>query len=145
MRLDDITSQSMIYIYRDWLFKIKAQKPFAEDLAQSPVIQDKGVKTFGSKKAPRELSWGFQSGYFVIRIHSLALACVAQWIECWPMNWKVTSSIPSQGTFLGCGPGHELGCTRGSLSYIDVCLPPFSKNKQTKCLKKKIHNLIYFF
>ena len=30
-----------------------------------------------------------------------ALAGVAQWIECWPANQKVTSSIPSQGTCLG--------------------------------------------
>ena len=31
-------------------------------------------------------------------------AGVAQWIECWPMNQKVASLIPSQGTCLGCGP-----------------------------------------
>ena len=35
----------------------------------------------------------------------LALAGVAQWIECWPANHKVTGSIPSQGPCLGCGPG----------------------------------------
>ena len=33
------------------------------------------------------------------------LAGVAQWIECWPENQRVTSLIPSQGTCLGCGPG----------------------------------------
>ena len=59
MRLDDITSQSMIYIYRDWLFKIKAQKPFAEDLAQSPVIQDKGVKILGLRKPPENCHGAF--------------------------------------------------------------------------------------
>ena len=32
-------------------------------------------------------------------------AGVAQWIEYWPANQRVTGSIPSQGTFLGCGPG----------------------------------------
>ena len=33
------------------------------------------------------------------------LPCVAQWIECQPVNQRVTGSIPSQGTCLGCGPG----------------------------------------
>ena len=37
----------------------------------------------------------------------LALAGMAQWIECWPSNQKITSSIPSQGTCLGCGPGPQ--------------------------------------
>ena len=34
----------------------------------------------------------------------LALAGVAQWIECWPVNQRVTGLIPSQGTCLGCWP-----------------------------------------
>ena len=38
---------------------------------------------------------------------SLALAGVAQWIECGPANQRVTGSIPSQGTRLGCGPGPQ--------------------------------------
>ena len=32
---------------------------------------------------------------------------VAQWIECWPVHQRVTGSIPSQGTCLGCGPGSQ--------------------------------------
>ena len=36
-----------------------------------------------------------------------ALAGVAQWLEHQPANQKVTSSIPSQGTCLGCGPGPQ--------------------------------------
>ena len=36
-----------------------------------------------------------------IRIH---LAGVAQWIEHQPANQRVTGSIPSQGTCLGCRP-----------------------------------------
>ena len=39
----------------------------------------------------------------------LALAGVAQWIECQPMNQRVPGSIPSQGTCLGCGPGPQWG------------------------------------
>ena len=37
-------------------------------------------------------------------IQIMALAGVAQWIECWPVNQMVTGSIPSQGSCLGCGP-----------------------------------------
>ena len=33
-----------------------------------------------------------------------ALAGVAQWIVCWPVNLRVAGSIPSQGTCLGCRP-----------------------------------------
>ena len=42
--------------------------------------------------------------YYNLKI-SLALAGVAQWIDCWTANQRVSSSIPSQGTCLGCGPG----------------------------------------
>ena len=38
-----------------------------------------------------------------------AIAGVAQWIECQPVDRKVAGSIPSQGTYLGCGPGPWLG------------------------------------
>ena len=37
-----------------------------------------------------------------------ALAGVARWIACWPADWKVTS-VPSQGTRLGCGPKSPVG------------------------------------
>ena len=50
-----------------------------------------------------------------------ALAGVAQWVECQPVNQRVTSSIPSQGARLGCGPGPQLGaCERQP--HIDVSL-----------------------
>ena len=47
----------------------------------------------------------------------VALAGMAQWIECWPANQKVTSLIPSQGTCLGCRPG-----PRWEKELIDVFL-----------------------
>ena len=57
-----------------------------------------------------------------------ALAGVAQWIECQPANQRVASLIPSQGTSLGCGPGHQYGTCRKK-PHIDVSLslflPPF--------------------
>ena len=37
----------------------------------------------------------------------LVLAGVAQWIEFRPANQRVTSSLPSQGTCLGCGLGPQ--------------------------------------
>ena len=36
-----------------------------------------------------------------------ALAGVAHWIELWPENQRVTGSIPSRGTCLGCRPGPQ--------------------------------------
>ena len=43
----------------------------------------------------------------IIKYKHFALAGVAQWIEHQPVNQRVTSSIPSQGTCLGCGPGPQ--------------------------------------
>ena len=43
----------------------------------------------------------------------MALAGVAQWIEYGPVNQRVTSLIPSQGTGLGCGPGPREGAHEG--------------------------------
>ena len=46
-----------------------------------------------------------------------AMTGVAQWVGRWPANQKVTSSIPTQGTCLGCGPGPWLGeCERQPIS-----------------------------
>ena len=45
---------------------------------------------------------------------------MAQWIEQWPASQKVIGSIPGQGTWLGGGPGPQLGaCKR---QWIDVPL-----------------------
>ena len=60
-----------------------------------------------------------------------ALAGVAQWIECWPANQRVTNSIPSQGTCLAFRAGPQLGvCERQP--HIDVSLPPFPSLKMNK-------------
>ena len=63
-----------------------------------------------------------------------ALAGVAQWTECWPANQRVTGSIPSQGTCLGCKPGPSRGHTGGNhilmfLSRFFSLPSPLSKNK----------------
>ena len=51
----------------------------------------------------------------------LALAGVAQWTEQRPVNQRVVSSIPSQGTCLGCGPRPQLGPCE-TQQHIDVSL-----------------------
>ena len=62
--------------------------------------------------------------YFIMKIKILnfALAGVAQWIERWPENQRVTHSIPSQVTCLGCGPDSWWG-PRASQPHTDVSLP----------------------
>ena len=40
---------------------------------------------------------------------------VAQWVRHHPANQKVTGSIPSQGTCLGCRPGPQLGACKRQL------------------------------
>ena len=62
--------------------------------------------------------------YFEVFTEYSALAGVAQWIECRPVNQRVDGSIPSQGTRLGCRPGPQLGLCEGQ-PHIDVSLPLF--------------------
>ena len=58
----------------------------------------------------------------LLKVRKRCLPGVAQWIECWPVNQKVTISIPSQGTCLCCGPGPQFRvCERQP--HIDVSLP----------------------
>ena len=56
-----------------------------------------------------------------LKAYRSALAGVAQWIEHWPANQRVTGSIPSQGTCLGCGPGPLCG-VHEKQPHIDVSL-----------------------
>ena len=53
-----------------------------------------------------------------------ALSGVAQWIECRPANQRVSGSITSQGTCLGCRPGPQWWVLERQ-PYIDVSLPLF--------------------
>ena len=48
-------------------------------------------------------------------------AVVAQWIECWPENQEVPSSIPNEGTCLCCGLGPQQGALKRQL-HTDVSL-----------------------
>ena len=40
---------------------------------------------------------------YLLRILICALARRFSWLECRPVHQKVVGSIPSQGTYLGCG------------------------------------------
>ena len=69
---------------------------------------------------------------------NIFLTGVAQWIERRPANQRVTGSIPSQGTCLGCRPGAWLRvCERQPIDvYLSLSFSlPFSKNKN-KIFKK---------
>ena len=69
-----------------------------------------------------------------LKVTYSALAGVSQWIECQPAQQRVNSSVPSQSTCLGCGPGPQCGAYKRHPN-IDVSLPlflppfPLSKNK----------------
>ena len=68
----------------------------------------------------------------------MAPAGVAQWIERQTVKQRVAGSIPSQGTFLGCGPGPQWGAHERQ-PHIDVSFPLFlllSSLKISKLLKK---------
>ena len=59
-----------------------------------------------------EAGWlGFCTGFLYLKdpIKKFlgVLAGMAQWIECRPMNQRVTGSIPSQGKCLSRGPGTQ--------------------------------------
>ena len=85
-------------------------------------------------------------------------AGVAQWIEHQPANPKVTSSISSQSTCLGCRPGPHLGHVRGNrpinVSLTHQCFSPslspsfplskmnkyFLKRKQSRVANQQCNN-----
>ena len=60
-----------------------------------------------------------------LKLIGLALAGVAQWIECQPVDQRVTGSILSQGTCLGCGPGPQMGTCERQLMGFSPSLTPF--------------------
>ena len=67
-----------------------------------------------------------------------ALAGAAQWIEHWPVNQRVSGSIPSQGTCLGCGPGYPVWGLQEATKHW--CFSPLSFSLPSSRSKNK-----YFF
>ena len=47
----------------------------------------------------------------LIEMDNPALASAAQWVESGTANQRVSGSIPSHGTCLGCRPGPQVGDT----------------------------------
>ena len=68
-----------------------------------------GSLTLDMQYAPAQICW-----VILFKIHQLALAAVAQWIECWTSNQNVAGSIPSPGTCLCCSRGPSGGHVRGN-------------------------------
>ena len=66
---------------------------------------------------------------FISYLRNTALAGVAQWIECWPMNQRVTSSIPSQGI---CLVGSYGGTQEATTHW---CFSPSLSPSLAPCLK----------
>ena len=56
------------------------------------------------------------------KLKDIALAGVAEWIECQPMNQSVTSLIPSQGTAWVVDQVPSRGCVRGNYTLMFLFL-----------------------
>ena len=62
------------------------------------------------KKKRKSSKLGLKGNFLIVikdvyKAPTAALAGVALWTECQPMNQKIACLIPSQGTCLGCRPG----------------------------------------
>ena len=65
---------------------------------------DDSQNNYGEKKSDKKEKYVL---YFIFKDCIYALAGVAQWIECWPVNQWVAGSVPSRGTCLGCRQGPQ--------------------------------------
>ena len=87
---------SLAYLEFDrWLFVKRS----------NPRFKEKAI-TKKAKLGISEIWLEFKQVFFWIK-RKAALPGVAQWIEYQPAKQRVTSSIPSQGTCLGCKPGPQ--------------------------------------
>ena len=59
-----------------------------------------------------------------LKSKKIAMAGVAEWFEHQSADQRVTGSIPSHGTCLGCRPGPHLG-SHERQPHFDVSLSPF--------------------
>ena len=77
----------------------------------------------------------------------LGLDGVAQWIECQSVNQKITGSVPSQGTCLGCGSGTRMRTREGqpiNASLLHQCSSlslPLSLEAMKKCPQVRIKKI----
>ena len=75
---------------------------------------------------------------------ALGLVGVAQWTEHWPVNRKVTGSVPGQGTNLGCKPGLQLGACGRQPFDVSPSLFPSLVFKNTENLLKNCSKFTRF-
>ena len=86
------------------------------------LVKQKGTQVQEAQRVPNKLDPERPTlRHIIIKMTRLALAGVAQSPEHRP---AVTSSIPSKGTCLSCGPGPQWRPYERQ-PHIDVSLPPF--------------------
>ena len=104
-------------------------------------------KTLKKKKnnSPRVLGWINAILVCCLKCLSLALAGVAQWTECGPVNQKVAGSVPSQGTCLGRRPGQvpNWGHMRGNhiLIFLSLSISFSSPLNMNKYINKSFNEV----
>ena len=68
----------------------------------------------------------FNTNINLKRLYRQSFLVWLTWMECHPTHQKVGDSIPSQGTYLGCGfdlwLGHMCEATNRCFSHINVCV-----------------------
>ena len=111
---------------------------FANSLESWPQPVMRSLDNWSYSHCPDEVNEAWESRFgetlVLLKLKLVTLSGVTQWVEHGPVNKMVTSSIPSQGTCLGCKQGPQKGvCERKP--HIDVSLPlfllpsPLSKSK----------------
>ena len=72
---------------------------------------------------------------------------MALWIECRPPNQRVTGSIPSCSTCLGCRQGLPSGGARGkhTLMFLSLSLTPSFQKEEKEILDHRHDTKIYLF
>ena len=98
------------------LFPTVCQDFHARDMQQcAALVHRRRCPEPGGRDEHTHNTWA-RGNHFHKKSHG-ALAGVAQWTECQPVNQRVAGSIPSQGTCLGCGPGSLVGGAREATTH----------------------------
>ena len=105
LHISDKTLLSSTYAHVCMLYLLSVYSSLFRLL--NSVFEEKKVLIFIKSNLLSFLFWLMLFVYHLKKFCLHALAGVAQWTECQPPNQRVASSIPSQGTCLGCGPGPQ--------------------------------------
>ena len=85
---------------------------------QDCTVENKGRRAFNQRRVGVVTLINKKVDFKII---ASALADVAQWTECQPVNQRVVGSIPSQGTCQGCKPRPQSGAHKRQ-PHIDISL-----------------------